>query len=160
MPTFSAAKAEDPTAMERNGFTLVELMIVIAVMALLASAVVLTAGSTGGGPQEAATRFASRLAAARDEAVLTGRPMSAWVSPSGYGFDRFQQGRWERLDVRPFQGGDWGRDVALSLAGEQARSRIRFDSLGLPDQPLQLSLSRDGAEANVRVAANGDVSTQ
>lgn len=146
--------------MARNGFTLVELMIVIAVMALLASAVVLTAGTVGGGPQDAATRFASRLAAARDEAILTGRPMSAWVSPSGYGFDQLRQGRWERLDEKPFQGDDWGHDMAMSLAGEQARSRVRFDSLGLPDQPLQLRLSRGGSTAAVRVAANGDVTAQ
>ena len=146
--------------MERNGFTLVELMIVIAVMGLLASAVVLTAGSTGGGPQDAATRFASRLAAARDEAVLTGRPISAWVSPSGYGFDQMRDGRWQRLDEKPFKGDDWGKGMAVSFAGEQARSRVRFDSLGLPDQPLQLQLSRDGRAAAVRVAANGDVTSQ
>lgn len=143
--------------MERNGFTLVELMIVIAVMALLASAVALTAGSVGSGPQDVATRFASRLAAARDEAILTGRPVGAWVSPSGYGFDQLREGRWERLQEKPFEGDDWGRDMAMTLSGEQARSRIRFDSLGLPDQPLQLNLSRDGRAAAVRVAANGDV---
>jgi general secretion pathway protein H len=145
---------------ERNGFTLVELMIVIAVMGLLVSAVVLTAGSTNGGPQDAATRFASRLAAARDEAVLTGRPISAWVSPSGYGFDQMRDGRWERLDEKPFKGDDWGKGMAVSFAGEQARFRVRFDSLGLPDQPLQLQLSRDGRAAAVRVAANGDVTGQ
>lgn len=146
--------------MDRNGFTLVELMIVIAVMALLASAVVLTAGSVGGGPQDTATRFASRLAAARDEAILTGRPTSAWMSPSGYGFDQLRQGRWERLEERPFQGDDWGPRMAMRLAGEQARSRVQFDSLGLPDQPLQLQLARDGKAAAVRVAANGDVTAQ
>ena len=63
--------------MTRNDFTLVETMIVVAVMALLAGVAVLTFGPVGADPKDAATRFASRVAAARDQAILTGRPISA-----------------------------------------------------------------------------------
>ncbi|HUE78644.1 MAG TPA: GspH/FimT family pseudopilin [Sphingomicrobium sp.] len=147
--------------MPRNGFTLVELMVVIALMALMAGAVVMTVGAPGGGPAAGATRFASRLAAARDEAIVSGRPMSAWVTPSGYGFDRFQGGRWQPMSAAPFEGDNWepGTDVKLATATE-ARVRVRFDSLGLPDSPASVRLVRDGRTAEVRVAANGDVAVQ
>lgn len=146
--------------MTRNGFTLVELMVVIAVMGLLAGAVVMTAGMPGGGPADSAARFAGRLAAARDQAILTGQPISAWVTSSGYGFDRFREGHWERMTGRPFDGDNWkhGTDVAV---GEPAgRLRVRFDSLGMADQPLALQLSSGGRTAIVRVAANGDVAVE
>ncbi|HET7816203.1 MAG TPA: GspH/FimT family pseudopilin [Sphingomicrobium sp.] len=147
--------------MPRNGFTLVELIVVIAVMALLTGAVVLTVASPGGA-SDSATRFASRLAAARDEAVLSGRPVSAWVSPSGYGFDQLRGGRWQRMAERPFEGADWDKGTAVRTAtgtGE-GRMRVRFDSLGLPDQPVALRIERDGRAAGVRVAANGDVTVE
>lgn len=143
--------------MPRNGFTLVEMMIVIAVTALLAGAVILAFGPVGAGPNETATRFASRMAAARDQAIMTGRPISAWVSPSGYGFDQLREGRWERLEQKPFEGNDWGAGMQVDLA---SRTRIRFDSLGLTDQPLTLRLSRDGRSAGIRIATTGEVKVE
>ena len=144
--------------MHRNGFTMVELLVVIAVMALMAGAVVVTAGGTGSGPAEAATRFASRLAAARDEAVVGGRPISAWVAPSGYGFERHQQGRWQAMTAKPFQGDNWDSGTVIAMPAERgARASVRFDSLGLADRPVTFALTRDGRTARIHVAANGDV---
>ena len=146
--------------MPRNGFTLVEMMIVIAVAALLAGVVVLTLPADKG-PNEAATRFASRIAAARDQAVLTGRPISAWVSASGYGFDQLRDGRWQRLEEKPFDGDDWGPGMTVGLTGAAAsRARVRFDSLGVADQTLALRLSRADRSARVRIAANGEVTVE
>lgn len=147
--------------MPRNGFTLVELMVVIALMAVMAGAVVIIAGAPGGGPSASATRFANRLAAARDEAIVSGRPMSAWVTRSGYGFDQFQGGRWQAMSVKPFEGDNWDRGTAVALSGGgQGRARVRFDSLGLPDAPTSVKLARDGRTAEVRIDANGDVGVQ
>jgi len=144
----------------RNGFTLVEMMIVIAVMALLAGVVVLTF-PTDRGPNEAATRFASRIAAARDEAVMTGRPISAWVSSSGYGFDQLRDGRWEELDGKPFDVTDWGPGMDVGLTGAaSSRGRILFDSLGVADQAMAIRLARAGKSAGVRIAANGEVTVE
>jgi general secretion pathway protein H len=143
--------------MPRNGFTLVELMVVIAVMALLAGAVVVTGSGRGSGPAADASRFAGRLAAARDEAVVGGRPISAWVAPSGYGFERYQGGAWQAISEKPFEGDDWEGGTAIAMSG-RARARVRFDSLGLPDGPTSFALSRGGQTIRVRVAANGDVS--
>lgn len=144
--------------MQRNGFTLVELMVTIAILAVAAGVVVLTVGSPGGGPREPAMRIATRIAAARDQAILTGRPMSIWLAPSGYGFDRFRGGHWEQVREKPFTGADWPVGTVLALArADQGRARVRFDSLGLPDSPASIQLSRDGQVAHVQVFANGDV---
>lgn len=144
--------------MPRNGFTLVELLIVIAVMALLAGVAVMTVGSPGNAPADEASRFAGRLAAARDQAILTGRPISAWVSRSGYGFDQLREGRWQPLAEKPFKGDDWGSGMDVAVAGAGAdRTRVRFDSLGTADQALGVRLSQSGQSAAVRVAPNGEV---
>ena len=147
--------------MRRNGFTLVELMVVIAVMALMAGAVVVTTGGSGSGPSAATTRFASRLAAARDEAVVSGRPISAWVTPSGYGFERYHGGAWQPMSAKPFEGDNWQPGtVVASPASGGARASVRFDSLGLADGPATFARTRDGRTARVRVAANGDVTVE
>lgn len=144
--------------MRRNGFTLVELMVVVAVMALMAGAIAVSAGDSGSGPGAAASRFASRLAAARDEAVVSGRPISAWVAVSGYGFERYRGGSWQAIAARPLQGDNWQSGTSVALAG--LRARVRFDSLGLPDRPASFAVSRDGRTARVEVAANGDVTVR
>ena len=147
--------------MPRNGFTLVEMMIVIAVTALLAGVVVLTVGNAGPGPREAATRFASRIAAARDEAIIGGRPISAWVSASGYGFDQLRKGHWEKLEQKPFDGDDWGPSMQVGLTGSSAtRARVRFDNVGVADQALGVRLSRQGESALVQISSNGEVTVK
>ncbi len=141
-----------------NGFTLVELMVVLAIMALFAGAVVMTMGRLGGGSTESANRLGARLAAARDEAIVSGTPIAGWISASGYGFDRFEKGRWEPLSAKPFEGANWdsGTQVSVDGAGE-GRARVRFDSLGLPDAPLSLRLARNGEISRIDIVANGDV---
>lgn len=144
--------------MTRNGFTLVELMVVMFVMALIAGVAVFAMGTPGDGPEQAATRFATRLAAARDEAVLRARPISAWVTPSGYGFEQWSDGRWQQMARKPFKGDNWPAATSVSFADAgTARARVRFDSLGLPEAAASFVIARGGQTADVEIAANGDV---
>lgn len=143
--------------MREGGFTLVELMVVLLVMGLLAGAVVLTAGQVGGGASEAATRYAARLGAARDEAVVTGSPVSAWISATGYGFEKYRGGRWQPLTDKPFEGANWDKGIRVTAGETSGRARVRFDALGLPDAPVTVRLANDDRVANVAVAANGDI---
>lgn len=142
--------------MTRNGFTLVELIVVIAVMALMAGAVVLTMGPGGSDAAPIADRFASRVAAARDSAVVDGRPTGVWVTASGYGFEQYRGGGWQPLTAKPFEGRDWGKGIAASVAGAPG-GRVRFDTMGLPSDPLAVTIGSGAEHAVVRVAANGDV---
>ena len=159
MRTSSARNASDP--MRRNGFTLVELMVVLAIMALFAGAVVMTIGDLRGGSTDTAHRLSARLAAARDEAIVGGAPIAGWISASGYGFDRFENGRWQPLSVKPFEGGNWEEGTQVTVGGAtEARARVRFDSLGLPDAPLSMRLARNGKSSRIDIGANGDVKVQ
>jgi general secretion pathway protein H len=151
--------------MRRTGFTLVEMMIVMLVLALAASAVILAAGGARRGPSTDVARLASRIAAARESAITSSRPVSLWVSRSGYGFDVYSRGRWQPASAKPFEPQDWpsGTEVTASgLAGQGAmiahgQTRLTFDNLGVPEAPLTVRLARDGNSASLTVAGNGDV---
>lgn len=145
--------------MTRNGFTLVELMVVITLVALAGAAVVMT---MSGGPDPATTaasRFASRLGAARDEAVVTGNPVSAWVSRSGYGFERLSKGEWTPIEDKPLESSDWPEGVAVTGSARAAaqRTRIRFDAMGLTGDAATLQFADAEGRAEVRVEPSGDI---
>ncbi len=154
--------------MRRDGFTLVEMLIVMLVMALLATTVVLTAGGGERKVSADASRLASRIAAARETAIVSARPVGIWIGRSGYGFDIRAGGSWSPLLQKPFETVNWPDDtnvVAIGLAGKQAalsggRARLVFDNIGLPDAPMRLDITRDGQSAQVMVAPNGDVKVQ
>lgn len=144
----------------QSGFTLVELMVVIVLMGLMASAVVLSVSTIGGGPQAEAERFAGRLVAARNEAILTGQPMAVWIAPSGYGFERRGENGWQAVEIAPFDGHDW-QGVSLAQAGDAgARQRLRFDAMGLPEGPFEMALDADGKRARVVIDSAGEVDVQ
>lgn len=146
--------------MERNGFTLVELMVVIFLMALAAAAVVLASGPSDG-PRDEASRFASRVAAARDTAIVTARPVRLWVRQSGFGFEEYRANAWQPASAPPLASRDWNDGTGVVLAqSRDGQGAVQFDSLGMPDAENVVTLTRAGLSANVRIAANGDVQVQ
>jgi general secretion pathway protein H len=158
MQTFTAERLERH-AMTRNGFTLVELMVVITLVALAGAAVVMTMSSGADAASTTASRFASRLGAARDEAIITGTPVSAWISPSGYGFERFVEGQWAAIEEKPLESSDWPEGVSVSGSAQASthRSRIRFDAMGLTGSSASLRFAHAGTRSEVRVEPSGDI---
>ena len=78
-----------PAAIDRDaGFTLLEMMIVLVVIAVMAGAVTLGIGSVTRAPsvETEARRLATRLQAAADDAMLGDRLMAFTVEKHGYGF--------------------------------------------------------------------------
>lgn len=139
-----------------SGFTLIELMVVIVIIALMSAAVVMTVPDQRGRVVEDAERFAARVLAARDNAVLQSRPMSVWVSASGYGFSQRQRGQWTPMRDKPFAQTNW-REGNIALVGQAGRDQLYFDSTGLASQPLMLRLVRDGEQVQVSIGINGKV---
>lgn len=157
MRTF-AAKADARTRRAPNGFTLVELMVVLAIMALAATAVILTIPGEERTVRSEADRLAARLAAARDIAVIEGRSVAVNFAPSGYGFERRISGEWQLLPGRAFEQRNWPGDVRFAAGDGQGAARILFDRVGISPTPQALVLTGGDTREIVRISATGEVS--
>lgn len=139
-----------------NGFTLVELMIVLFIIGLAGSAVILSVRSASGNVGSQADAFAARVAALRDRSITESRPFALWVRPSGYGFEERKGGIWSALDQKPFETTDWAKPAGAQIPGGRVL-RIAFDSNGLPSAPLEVVLGSEGRAVRVHVSSAGDV---
>ena len=150
------AGARSPAS--ERGFTLVELMVVLAIMALAATAVVLTIPGEERSVRSEADRLAARLAAARDVAVVEGRSVAVNFAPSGYGFERRVDGAWTPLPGRAFVQRNWPADIRFAAGDGQGAARILFDRGGTSPTPQAVVLAGGDAREVVRVSATGEVS--
>lgn len=150
-----------------NGFTLVELMITLFIIGLIAGAVVMTLPGDETAISEDADRFAARVAAARDEAIIGSRPVAVWIAPSGYGFEQRRDGQWLPMTGSGLDDMNWRQGTIAHLARNNdpddnevevpARSRFAFDATGLPSAPVSIILSRGEDEGEITVSAVGEV---
>lgn len=136
-----------------TGFTLVEMMVVLVVMGLLASAVLLTLPSGGADLSRETERLAARLARAREEAILVNRQVRATLTASRYGFEvRGAGGEWRPLAQPPFGDQPWND-----------RTQVEFDSAGVVFEPTgqaaptRIILTRDRRSSTVSVDIAGNV---
>lgn len=125
--TSATGTSEAAPARGQAGFTLVELVVVIAIIGLASAALVLTLPGPDDRVRAAAAKLAAQAAAARDQAILTG------------------------------QTGEFQPEVAdgLVLAIDPA-SPIRFDATGLAS-PASITVSSGEASAHVAIDAAGGV---
>lgn len=142
-----------------HGFTLVELMVVLAILALAATAVILTVRPGDGSADAQAAYFAARVAALRDRAVIEGRSYGLWVTASGFGFEQRVDGQWRPTVDPRLRPRNWDAGTAVTVNGV-AQARLIFNRIGLPTHPLALELSASGDNATVRIEPSGDVVVQ
>lgn len=140
------------------GFTLVELMVVIVIIGLLSGAVVLTMADPRGRIADDIDRFAGRAGAARDSAIISGRPVALWVSPTAYGFERRVGGQWQAVTDGPLASRNWAGDTRARL-GSATQVRAVFDNVGRADQTLRFMLERDGNAVTLRMNLDGKVTS-
>jgi general secretion pathway protein H len=137
----------------RAGFTLVELLMTVAIIGLAAGAVVLSVPDPRPSVAEDAERFAARLSRAREEAVLTNRPVAVETTTAGYGFSAFDGAGWSPLTDGPFGPERWSEGVSVSPAEPV---RLVFDPTGVAE-PATITLSRDGQSSRVEIDGAGEV---
>ncbi len=135
------------------GFTLVELLMVVAIIGLAAGAVVLSVPDPRPAVGAEAERFAARLARAREESILTNRPVAVEATSAGYGFMVFDGARWAALSDGPFGPETWTAGTTL----EPSQVRILFDPTGVAE-PAAVTLTRDRDSRTVSVDGAGEVS--
>ena len=140
-----------------QGFTLIELMIVITIIGLASAAVVLALPDPRGRLADEAARFAARTRAAHDLAIVDARPVSLWVSQGGYGFDERQDGAWVAMSDKALRVTRWSKGTRAASSPAEGRDRVLFDPTGLADRPLDVSLMRERERIVVHVGTDGSV---
>lgn len=143
-----------PSLRNRPGFTLVELLMTIAIIGLAAGAVVVAVPDPRPSVAEDAERFAARLIRAREESVLSNRPVAVETNQAGYAFAAFDGTRWSPLDAGPFGPETW--TAGTTVEPSAAPPRLVFDPTGLAE-PGTVTLTREQNRRTVTVDAAGEV---
>lgn len=137
-----------------NGFSLVEMLVVLMVMGLLAAVAVMTMPGDEAKLRREAERLAARASAARDKAIIGAAPVSMVVGSAGYYFERRVDGGWQ-----PFPGGQFDlTGWSEGTTSDAARGRVVFDSLGLASSEAAVRLERGGQALVVHIRRDGKVS--
>lgn len=90
-----------------NGFTLVELMLVMAIIALIATSVMFTLPSSTPSersPQDIAVTLKQQLQFAREQAMVRQQPMGVLFQDQQYQFVRWQDNQWQSLSSNGLKG--------------------------------------------------------
>jgi len=130
-------------------------MATVAVIGLAASAVMLTAPDPRPDVHDEAETFAARLTRAREEALLTNRPVAVEVTATGHDVQTFDGAGWAPLREGPFRPGRWDADTVL----DSGAMRIVFDPTGLAEA-TQVTLHRERTIAVVAVDEAGEVTVR
>lgn len=88
---------------EESGFSLVEVLVAVAILSVLAGAVVLSLQPPPPAARQEADRLAARMALASEEALLGGAPigLSADEDLRGYAFLSWRDGAWRPMTEHP-----------------------------------------------------------
>lgn len=135
----------------QKGFTLVELMVVMAIVGLLSAVVVLNLPTRTSAPLAEARSLVSILDAARTGAVINARAIRVRFGGGRPLAEQRQRGKWVALPPRASGLSRWPADVATS-PGE-----LVFDPTGTVSGASEISLTRDGGTARVLIDAEGTI---
>lgn len=138
------------TGSNDGGFTLVELLAVLAILAVASAAVVFAMPDPQGNVRSEAERFAVRSMTARDLAIIDARIVRLTVNAQGYGFQERRGGAWRAVGVKALQPVAWAPGTEVAGQGT-----LQFDPTGGASDALTISLARAETKAIVSIDASG-----
>jgi general secretion pathway protein H len=141
------------SATGERGFTLVEMMAVMAIIALSTAVVLLVMPASRGTAPKSAEKLAARIALVRDTAVIAARPMAIAVDTDGYRFEEWRRGEWLPAQGKTLDPVSLDEGLSASPTG-----RLSFDQTGAADRDMMITLTLDDQRASVRIETNGTVS--
>jgi general secretion pathway protein H len=139
-----------------NGFTLIELMVVLVILGIASAAVVMAIPDPGGRVRDEGERLAARALAIRDDAILEGRSTRIVIDTAGYSAERRLQGRWQAYGGKGFGIVAFPSGM-LATTGETGRVVVTFDATGAVAEPAAIDLSKDAMRVRIDILANGAV---
>jgi general secretion pathway protein H len=158
--------------MRSKGFTLVEILVVIVIMAVVISIAVLSVSSTGRDSQldEESRRIEGLVGLLHERALLEGRDFGLRIEPAAYEFVVYdsRRDRWMMLDQeREFRHRDLPKGITFQLqldshtvvikpidrnlaSGDQPNPQLAIAASG-EGTPFRLTLLRDATQAKASV---------
>ena len=139
--------------MRSKGFTLVEILVVVVIMAIVISIAILAVGTTGRDSQldEESRRIESLVGLLHERALLEGRDFGLRIEPAAYEFVVYdvRRDRWMTLDQEhEFRHRDLPKGVSFQL---------ELDSHVVVIKPIDRSLSTNAPPApQLAIAASGE----
>lgn len=129
-------------------------MVVLTILGLAGAAVALTLPRGEPPLERAIALLSTHVAQARDEAVLSGRPVAVRVQADALSFETRTESGWRPLHAPGVRGARWPDGVTARV--ERAGLAVRFDPLGMAE-PVEGVLQADGARQAFRIDIDGAV---
>jgi general secretion pathway protein H len=168
MPTSATGNSGKPPAImparpaqqapRTAGFSLVEMLVVLAIMALAASVVLLNAGPRGQSLAAETDRLAVHLSAARDLALTRNRAVRVEIGATGYIMTVQSRLGWTPPD-RTGAIIAWQEGTTVSAPPEALPLQIVFDSIGIASAG-EVILDRNGETQSIRIDASGAIARE
>lgn len=135
------------------GFSLIEMLVALTVMALVTGLVIVTGPAAGGSLAAETDRFIVSLATARDLALIESRVVTVEVSEEGYA-TRVRSRLIASTTAAPRE--SWNKGTTVAAADGRLPALLTFDPVGLTE-PMTFTLYRDGAMQRVAIDPSGEI---
>jgi len=136
---FCESRIPNPESRFPSGFTLIEILVVVAILGVIAAALVLSASGSGERQlQRESEQMRALLAYACEQAELRGREIGVSLNSSGYRFSEFEHDNWIGFGEGEMRPRRWlaGTAASLSRDGHNVEIAAQF-----PDKPQLLCFS-------------------